>query len=229
MSISRDRFISGFSYARSRRSFSRVISWTAVSLLVALAPSTAVGFPTYVPAFNAKYPSAAGSRISPVSGGDYTVNCAVCHSSTAVSTYKAAFSNAYTAVGRNEATTAGQETNMRQALTNIESLDSDGDGVTNIVEINARFFPGNAADTPSPLPSAPTGVVAGAGSQAATVAFTAPTIISSSAIIGYTVTASPGSITATGSGSPIVVAGLTNGTAYTFTVKATNSNGCGSF
>jgi hypothetical protein len=44
-------------------------------------------------------------------------------------------------------------------------------------------------------------------------------------ITGYTVTSSPGSITGTGSSSPIVVSGLTTGTSYTFTVTATNLNG----
>jgi hypothetical protein len=46
-----------------------------------------------------------------------------------------------------------------------------------------------------------------------------------SAITGYTVTSSPGNISASGASSPIVVTGLTNGTAYTFTVVATNANG----
>jgi hypothetical protein len=41
----------------------------------------------------------------------------------------------------------------------------------------------------------------------------------------YTVTSSPGNMTATGTSSPITVTGLTNGTAYTFTIKAANDYG----
>ena len=48
-----------------------------------------------------------------------------------------------------------------------------------------------------------------------------------SALTGYTVTSNPGSITASGSASPITVTGLTNGTAYTFTVTAKNASGTG--
>jgi len=38
--------------------------------------------------------------------------------------------------------------NNTNNFTNIEQLDSDGDGFTNIVEIHARSFPGNASDFP---------------------------------------------------------------------------------
>ncbi|MCE2771265.1 MAG: fibronectin type III domain-containing protein [Saprospiraceae bacterium] len=75
------------------------------------------------------------------------------------------------------------------------------------------------------IPGAPTSVVATAGNASASVAFTAPASNGGSAITGYTVTSSPGSITATGATSPINVTGLTNGTAYTFTVIATNAVG----
>src|SRR5664280_2720971 len=70
---------------------------------------------------------------------------------------------------------------------------------------------------------APTNVVAAAGNAQATVTFTAPG--GGAVVTGYTVTSTPGNITANGSASPITVTGLTNGTAYTFTVIATNVNG----
>jgi hypothetical protein len=76
-------------------------------------------------------------------------------------------------------------------------------------------------------PGAPTAVSAVAGNGQATVSFTAPTNTGGAAITSYTVTSSPGAITATGASSPIVVTGLTNGTAYTFTLTATNSAGTG--
>lgn len=61
--------------------------------------------------------------------------------------------------------------------------------------------------------------------QQATVSFTAPVDNGGSVVTGYTVTSTPGGITATGAASPIVVTGLTNGTSYTFTVHATNAVG----
>lgn len=78
------------------------------------------------------------------------------------------------------------------------------------------------------VPGAPTNAVATAGDTEATVTFTAPASDGGSAITGYRVTSTPGSITATGASSPITVTGLTNGTAYTFTVAATNAIGYGS-
>ncbi|MEI6052127.1 MAG: leucine-rich repeat protein, partial [Opitutaceae bacterium] len=78
------------------------------------------------------------------------------------------------------------------------------------------------------ISDAPTGVAAVGGSGQAVVSFTAPAFNGGATISGYTVTSSPGGLTATGASSPITVTGLTNGTPYTFTVRATNSVGAGS-
>jgi cellulase (glycosyl hydrolase family 5)/fibronectin type III domain protein/Fn3 domain-containing protein len=75
-------------------------------------------------------------------------------------------------------------------------------------------------------PGVPTNVVAIAGNAQASVSFTAPINTGGSPIASYTALSNPGNISVTSSsGGPIIVNGLTNGTAYTFTVKATNAAG----
>jgi len=75
------------------------------------------------------------------------------------------------------------------------------------------------------IPKAPTIGTATAGGASASVTFTAPTDTGSGPITSFTVTSNPGGVTASGSSSPITVTGLTVGTAYTFTVTATNAAG----
>lgn len=90
-------------------------------------------------------------------------------------------------------------------------------------------FTFDAAGTSAP--GAPTSVTATTtGATTADVAFTTPASDGGASITSYTATSSPGGITGTisqaGSGT-IHMTGLTAGTAYTFTVKATNSAGTG--
>ncbi|MGI8809857.1 MAG: M4 family metallopeptidase [Acidimicrobiales bacterium] len=85
------------------------------------------------------------------------------------------------------------------------------------------------------VPAAPTVSAATAGSGSATVRWTAPPSNGGSPVTSYVVTpyagngATPGTPTTVSSGSAIsaTVGGLTNGTAYTFTVAAVNAVGRG--
>lgn len=73
------------------------------------------------------------------------------------------------------------------------------------------------------VPDAPSDVVAAAGNAAATLSWQPPAGTGGAPITRYVVTASPGGTgCATGGALSCVVGGLSNGTAYTFTVRATN-------
>lgn len=74
------------------------------------------------------------------------------------------------------------------------------------------------------LPDAPTNIVAVRGHQSATISWTAPANTGTEPIIGYVVTASGGATTNTTEASAWIN-GLTNGTKYTFTVKAQTAVG----
>jgi hypothetical protein len=112
-------------------------------------------------------------------------------------------------------------------------------GLTNGTAYSVRILAVNAigdgaistavSGTPATVPGAPTNVRGTPGNQKANIAFDAPVNTGGSAITGYTVIAYEDSTFVKsvpgGSVSPVVVTGLTNGTAYTFKVSATNDIG----
>lgn len=83
------------------------------------------------------------------------------------------------------------------------------------------------------VPGAPTAVTATAGNASALVSWTAPLVIGSSAITGYTVTSAstllgtPVRTCTTTGATSCTVSNLTNGITYSFTVTATNAAGTG--
>jgi len=99
-----------------------------VLALIAFAAGTAHALPGYLSSFNSTY------------GTSATVlnTCTLCHGPSGPPNNP--YGSAYSSNGHNFA--------------NIASLDSDGDGFTNLTEITARTFPGNAASKPAAPPAA---------------------------------------------------------------------------
>ena len=96
---------------------------------------------------------------------------------------------------------------------------------TNIMGNSSASVASNEVTPGLVVPGPPTSVVAIAGNTSAGVSFVTPTNNGGSSITSYTVTSNPGNISVSGTTSPIGVTGLTNGTAYTFAVVATNALG----
>lgn len=88
----------------------------------------------------------------------------------------------------------------------------------------AALLPGDTwTQLPLVAPNAPTIGTATAGDAEVAVAYTPSA--TGTAADSYTATSTPGGIIGTGTTSPITIDGLTNTTAYTFTVHATNAAG----
>ena len=109
------------------------------------------------------------------------------------------------------------------AITSIQILASTG----NIAQYSTATLYG-VFRGPETLPTTPTiGTATATGGTTATVAFTPTSATGVDA--SYTALSSPGSITATGTSSPVTVSGLTTGTAYTFQVRANNPGGSSAY
>ncbi|MBD9477644.1 fibronectin type III domain-containing protein [Pseudoxanthomonas sp. PXM02] len=140
-------------------------------------------------------------------------------SATSTSSLAVTFSSSTTGVCT---ITSGGALTLVTAGTCTIDADQGGNASTNAAPTVSRTFTVNAV-----VPGAPTIGTATAGDTQADVSFAVPSSNGGATITGYTVTANPGGSTGTGAGSPITVAGLTNGVSYTFTVTATNVAGTG--
>ena len=95
----------------------------------------------------------------------------------------------------------------------------------NSVGLSAASAASNSI-TATTVPQAPTIGTATDGGTGTTVSVAfVGNATGGKAISSYTVTSSPGGLTASGASSPLTVSGLTTGTAYTFTATASNANG----
>ena len=92
-----------------------------------------------------------------------------------------------------------------------------------MVRRNGGFIGTDGLDAPDP----PTGVTGAGGNTLATISFTAPSDVGTSAITGFVAVTDDGN-GGTGTSSPITISSLTNGTAYTARVYAINSHGTSS-
>jgi hypothetical protein len=81
--------------------------------------------------------------------------------------------------------------------------------------------------TTTTAPGAPATASAVTGQESATVSWTAPASDGGSPILGYTITYTGGSVTATATARSIIITGLNSGQAYTFSITARNGVGTG--
>lgn len=167
------------------------------------------------------------SNVVPVSAGNGTVNvswsAASSAGASAITGYRVSSGTKTTlSWGTGTSTSVAGLTNGRRYYFTVSAMNVFGTGPSATSSSSA---------TPNAVaPGAPTGVVATAGSASATVSWTAPASNGGDAITSYTITPYVGSTaqpTTTASSSPATVSALTNGTTYTFTVKAVNAVGTG--
>jgi hypothetical protein len=128
----------------------------------------------YLSVFNTRY-GTSGTQLN---------SCTLCHVGSPGNMVFNPYGAAFDSIGSHGSNPAG-------AFASIEGLDSDGDGYSNLAEIQARTFPGNASSHPTVSDSSPPIVITftvPATSSSLTVPVTGFTASDNVAVTGYLIT-----------------------------------------
>ena len=146
------------------------------------------------------------------------------------------YSVQYTPAGGSATTVSTGSTSTSYTLTGLTNGTAYTVAVAAVNAIGTGTYSSTTSGTPVTVPGAPTGVAGTSGDAQVALTWTAPSSTGGSAITDYTVqySSNSGSTWTTFSRSAsttasATVTGLTNGTAYTFQVRAINAAGNGSY
>ena len=196
------------------------VGTSAASTEASATPATVPGMPG-TPTGVAANKSVVVSWTAPATDGGSPVTS---YTVTSSPTAKTCTWTATTTTGKPLSCTVPGLTNTEPYTFTVVATNSQGPGTASTA---------SATVTPhTTVPGAPTAVFATRGDHSATVTWTAPSTDGGTAITKYTVTpyagvtaGTPVTVTCPCSATTATVTGLTNGTAYTFTVSATNGIG----
>jgi Dockerin type I domain/Fibronectin type III domain/Putative Ig domain len=205
------------------------VSLTSATGVLSGTPSAVGTFTGTITASNGTAPDASQSFSIAIAKANQTINFANPGAqtfSTSVLTLSASATSGLTVTFASTTlsvcTVSGVSLTMLTAGTCTITADQGGNASFNAAPTVTQSFAINAT-----APGAPAIGTATAGNGQATISFTPPSSNGGSPITGYSVTCTPGPVSASGAASPITVAGLTNGTAYTCSVTALNVVGAG--